>query len=184
MRSKLFAAALVGCFAIVGASAVVAQTIPEVRPLVGAFVPTGDQRDVLQDTWMVGFQGGIELVDRVHAVATLAWAANRHSNDVALWDYNAGIETFQRYGMGTDWQFRPFIGAGLGARTYVDHANNDHGETVFTGYGALGSEFQLNRLALRVEARDYISRFKGLTGDDQADTRNDLAFTGGVAFHW
>jgi hypothetical protein len=184
MRSKLFAAALAGCFAMAGASAALAHMVPEVRPFAGAFIPIGDQRDVLKDTWMVGGQAGVELAGSMHALATLAWAANRGSHDPALFDYNAGLEAFRPFAMTPDWQFRPFVGAGLGARTYVDHGNGSHTETAFAGYGALGTEFQLSRIALRLEGRDYISRFKGLAGTDHARTANDLAFTSGVAIHW
>ncbi|HET7224563.1 MAG TPA: hypothetical protein VFK69_02525, partial [Candidatus Eisenbacteria bacterium] len=184
MRRNLFIAALLGCLVIGGATAAFAQMIPEVRPFAGAFVPTGKQRDVLKDTWMIGAQGGVEMAQRLHAIATLAWAANPGGNDPSVFDYNAGIEAFQPIDMSMNWQVRPFAGLGLGARTYVGHGDNTGSETQFAGYGALGTEFQIRRIALRIEGRDYLSRFKGLNGTDRARTGNDLTFSGGVAFHW
>jgi hypothetical protein len=56
--------------------------------------------------------------------------------------------------------------------------------TYFAGYGALGTELQLARTALRVEARDYVSPFKGLMGGEEAAWRNDVMLAGGFAFHF
>jgi len=158
--------------------------IPEVRPFVGAFFPTGAQRVVLDDALLVGGQGGIEMADALHLVGTLAWAPHRTSKGACVYNYDVGVETFRSFDMNARWQARPFVGAGLGGRTYVDHARDDHRETNFLGYAALGTELQHEKLALRVEGRDYISRFKGLSGELEADTRQDIAVVAGLAFHW
>jgi hypothetical protein len=160
-----------------------ATGIPEVRPFVGAFIPTGDQRDVMNDQLFMGLQGGAELAKRLHLLGTLAWAP-RGDNKVMTYNYDAGVETFRPFPMGEKWEIRPFLGAGLGGRTYNDHRNNDHLETYLTWYGALGSEFQLDRFALRVEARDYMTRFEGLDGRAPQDTRYDIAVFSALAIHW
>ena len=51
-----------------------------------------------------------------------------------------------------------------------------------SGYGSLGTELQTGAVALRVEARDYMSCFKSpVTG--LHDTRSDLGLSLGVAYH-
>lgn len=184
MRGRWLIIGLVSAVSLGIAVTAFGRTIPEVRPFVGAFVPTGAQRDVLKDTWLVGGQGALEIADMAHLVGTFAWAPNRTSHDVCVYDYNVGLEGFQRVPMSADWQLRPFLGLGLGGRTYVDHANNSHKETTFGGYGALGTEFQIARIAFRLEGRDYVSRFAGLDGNQKAKARNDMSFATAVAFHW
>lgn len=169
--------------AATAAAAAVAMT-PEVRPFVGAFVPTGPQRDILKDTWLVGTQAALEIADRAHLVGTFAWAPNRTSRDVCVYDYTAGVEGFRAMPLRGSWELRPFLGLGLGGRTYVNHGDADRRQTTWGGYGALGTEFQMNRIAVRIEGRDFVTRFKGLTGDAAAEARNDIAVATGVAFHW
>ena len=48
------------------------------------------------------------------------------------------------------------------------------------GYGALGGEAGFGRTGLRLEARDYISRFEPLTGNGDAKTRNDVTLAAGL----
>ena len=42
---------------------------------------------------------------------------------------------------------------------------------------------QHRRIAVRIEARDYMTRFKGLLGNEAAATRNDVMLGAGLAFH-
>ena len=184
MRRTLFVFAIMSALTIAFANHASAEVLGEVRPFVGAYIPTGDLRDVLPNALFVGGQGAIEVNETVHLVGTLAWMPNRTSRDVSAYAYDAGVEGFRPYPLGERWEIRPFIGAGLGARTYVDHGNGDHKETNFAGYGALGTELQLDRLAMRVEARDYVTRFKGLAGELEGETRNDLALVSSFVFHW
>jgi hypothetical protein len=166
--------------AVVGMACIATAATPELRPFAGALVPTGDQRDVLDDMFLMGIEGGVELADAFHLVGTFGWAPSKYSEDPSLFQYDVGVETFRAFPMTPDWEIRPFLGAGLGARTYVQ---SGHQETNFAGYGALGAEFQLDRVAIRLEARDYMTRFKGIRGDEPADTRNDLAILGALAVH-
>jgi hypothetical protein len=141
-------------------------------------------RNDLPNAWFMGGQGGLEMNRNLHLVGTVAWMPNRTSRDVSAYAYDAGVESFRPYALGERWEIRPFLGAGLGGRTYVDHGNGDHSETNFAAYGALGTELQLDRLAMRVEARDYLTRFKGLAGELESETRNDLALVSSFVFHW
>jgi hypothetical protein len=184
MRRIFIAVAVVAGVSAGVATMARADLTCEVRPFVGAFVPTGPQRDILKDALFVGAQGAVEMRDRLHFVGTLAWAPNKTSSDVCVYSYDVGVETFRPYDMNGRWQFRPFVGGGIGGRTYVDHGNNSQKETNLGGYAALGSEFQLNWLAIRLEGRDYATRFKGLLGNQKAEARNDVALFTGVAVHW
>lgn len=183
MRKTLFAVAVMA-MVVTGFASSAAAAVPEMRPFVGAFIPTGAQRDLLNDAFLIGMQGGVELSERVHFLGTFAWSPRNKSEDAAIYQYDAGVETFRPFQMTQDWQLRPFVGLGLGGRTYADGANDNHKETNFTGYGSLGAEFQLNRLAVRIEGRDYLSRFQGLAGELSAKVRNDVNLMSAVAIHF
>lgn len=168
-----------------------AEPVPEVRVFAGAYVPTGDQADVLKESMLVGTQVGIEAAHMVHLLGTFAYATPEPDhptigNDVHIYQYDAGAEIFRVISASREndhWTIRPFIGAGLGARTYDFFDLDSESETNFVGYGSLGTEIQHTNIALRLEARNYISRFKGLTGEEATSTRNDLALGAGLSIH-
>lgn len=165
-----------------------AQVIPEVRPFVGAFIPTGDQGDVFDVALLAGGQVAVEAADMLHVVGTVAFsgpefdklaASNGHMH---IFQFDLGGELFQNVEFNNDWLFRPFVGLGAGVRRY-DPTTVGPSKNYPAGYGALGAEFQLNRFAVRFEARDYLTRFKGLSGNDAASTRNEIALSTGMVFH-
>lgn len=185
MRKAVFAALVMATLVGGIATSAAAAVTPELRPFVGAFIPTGTQRDILKDAVFVGGQGGVEVAQSLHVIGTLAYAPSKSkSSGVCVYQYDTGIETFRPYQMTERWQMRPFLGAGLGGRTYVDHNNGDHSETIFAAYGSLGTEFQLDHLAFRLEGRDYMTRFKGLQGNQGAESRNDVSVVSALAIHW
>ena len=188
MRKTLFALAVMATLvAGIATSAAATPPIFEVRPFVGALIPTGDQRDALNDAVFFGGQGGIEIARSLHVIGTLAYAPKKNTDGIGVMQYDAGVETFRPYRMTERWEMRPFLGAGLGARTYVEGAQGGHTLSVFAGYFALGSEFQLDRIALRLEGRDYLTD-KGLTAEAvprlASKTRNDVSIVYAMAFHW
>jgi hypothetical protein len=81
------------------------------------------------------------------------------------------------------WKLSPFIGAGVGARTYHFKSSAMTGQTDLDGYGALGGQFMASRVGARIEVRDYASRFKGLEGEEKTATRNDVMVQGAVTLH-
>lgn len=165
-----------------------AQVIPEVRPFVGAFVPTGDQDDVFDVALLAGTQVAVEAADMLHVVGTFGFSGPEfdrrivNSGHMHIYQFDVGGELFRNMEFNNDWLFRPFIGLGAGVRRY-DPTAVGPSKNYPAGYGALGAEFQLNRLALRFEARDYLTRFKGLSGNDPAATRNEVALTTAMVFH-
>lgn len=165
-----------------------AQAIPEVRPFVGAFIPTGDHADVFDVALLGGAQVAVEAADMLHVVGTVAFSGPKFDKAVAanghmhIFQVDVGGELFQNVEFNDAWFFRPFVGLGAGVRRY-DPTSVGDSKNYPAGYGAIGAEFQLNRIAIRFEARDYLTRFKGLTGNDPASTRNEVALTAGMAFH-
>jgi hypothetical protein len=196
MRSTMFALAML----LVGATGAAAQTydqwgnptasvVPVIRPIVGGYIPTGDQRDALKDALLVGGQLGLQFAGPVNLTGTFGWVPSESKltpsdNGINLFQYDLGLELTSSTSMGmlTSTNFRPFIGLGAGGRTYSFRDVDLTGKTYFAGYGALGGEFNVQRLAIRIEGRDYLSQFEGFTGGQSNKWRNDVALFAGLGF--
>lgn len=191
MRKAIVLAGLLFAWA---ASVASAGPIPEYRVIAGAYIPTGSQRDFLKSSMVLGMQGGLEANDMLHFVATVMYATPRPkdtslTNDVHIYQYDAGAELFHVYTVSkTDdhLSFRPFLGAGAGARSYhlQNTTVNVKSETDFTGYGSLGAELQHKNIAARLEVRDYMTRFNGFQGDLPTKTYWSLVVGGGFSYHF
>jgi hypothetical protein len=159
----------------------------EIRPYVGAYVPTGDQRDLLEDAVLVGAQASWRVIPQLALTGTFGWAPSKDrvtagDQTLDLYQYDIGAEARAPawYNAGS-WDFTPFVGLGVGGRTYnYRDLDNVDAKTNVAGYGALGGEVGFGRLGLRVEGRDYISRFEPLIGDGDTKTRNDVTLAAGL----
>jgi hypothetical protein len=159
----------------------------ELRPYAGAYIPTGDQRDLLKDAVLVGAQASWRATRHLAVTGTFGWAPSKDrvtagDQTLDLYQYDVGAEARAQswYNRGS-WAFTPFVGLGVGGRTYNYRDLDDvDAKTNVAGYGALGGEVGFGRLGLRLEARDYISRFEPLTGDGDAKTRNDVTLAAGL----
>jgi hypothetical protein len=177
---------------LAGATALPAQereAKAEIRPFIGASIPTGAQRDLFNDAPIFGLQGAVELKPTLHLVGTFGWVPGQNEyvlarDNVNVFQYDVGVELSMVRPLGGTWQFRPFVGIGGGARTYVYEADQLGDKTCAAGYGALGSEFQIGRTALRVEARDDVFCFRSPIEGQDSETRNDIRLTAGVAYHF
>lgn len=158
----------------------------QVRPFVGAYIPTGKQSDDLKSSMLAGAQVGYELPIPVQLVGTFGWTPSRTKgfSDTRdnIYQYDAGAELVHRSPPTAMWGLSPFIGAGLGARTYHLKSSEANDHTDMAGYGSVGGEFSASRLGARVELRDYVSKFKGVDGVEPSSTRNDLTLTGALTF--
>lgn len=161
----------------------------EIRPYVGAYLPTGDQRDLLKDAILVGAQASYRVLPQLAVTGTLGWAPTEDrvgaGRTLDLLQYDVGTELrapswIQR----PSWEFSPFIGLGVGGRTYDYRDLDIDAKTNVAGYGALGGEFGFGQFGLRIEGRDYVSRFKPLTGTGEAKTRNDVAVAAGLTIRF
>ncbi|HUX33300.1 MAG TPA: hypothetical protein VMV51_05450 [Gemmatimonadaceae bacterium] len=155
---------------------------------MGAFVPTGAQADNFKSAVLVGGQLAFEMSDYFHVLGQVSWAPSREkfvtlgNHTADIYQYDAGVEFNALHRMSHDWLWRPFVGLGAGARTYV-HSWNVSNSTCAAGYGTLGTEFQRGIYALRFEARNNVSCFESPVTENKK-TVNDLGFSIGLAYHF
>jgi hypothetical protein len=158
----------------------------ELRPYVGAYVPTGDQRDFLKDAVLAGAQASWRVVPALAITATFGWSPSKDritagDQTLDLYQYDIGAEArWADASSSPSWSFTPFAGVGIGGRTYDYRDLAVDSKTNVAGYGALGGELGFGRLGLRIEGRDYVSRFEPLTGSGDAKTRNDVTLAAGL----
>jgi hypothetical protein len=153
----------------------------ELRPFIGAYLPTGDHRDLLSDAVTAGLQTGYAITEHVTLVATFGTTASGdkripYSEDLDLFSYDIGAELAKSFDIGdTGMTLAPFFGLGAGGRTYDYRDWNSKSETNLAGYGAIGGQLRMATFGLRIEARDYLSSFKGTVGElPDRETRNDI----------
>ena len=154
----------------------------ELRPLVGAYLPTGDHRDLLSDAITIGAQAGYAITENVSLVATFGGTSSSDrqiplDDDLDLFSYDIGAELTKSFPVGSGTMtFSPFIGLGAGGRMYDYRNRETDPETDFAGYGAIGGQLRLSTIGIRIEARDYMSAFQGLTGEmTERTARNDVS---------
>jgi hypothetical protein len=153
----------------------------------GALVGTGAQRDVLKDAQVSAVQLSWLVHPAIAITGSFAWArsrdlltAGRPRLDVFTSDAGVEVRPMQLFADRAV-TLRPFVGAGVGARSYnyrkldVDATNN------LAGYAAVGGELAMGRVGLRLEARDYATGFKPLIGAGTSATRNDVVITAGLS---
>jgi hypothetical protein len=162
----------------------------ELRPFVGAYIPTGDQRDFLKDAVLVGGQASWRVIPAFAITGTFGWSPSKdritagdQTLDIFQYDVGAELRAPSLYDAGF-LTLTPFVGLGVGGRTYSYRDLNVDSKTNFDGYGALGGDIGFGPVALRIEARDYVSQFKPFTGNGDTKTRNDIGIAAGVAYRF
>jgi hypothetical protein len=166
------------------------STAFELRPFVGAYIPTGDQRDLLKDAVLVGGQASWRAIPLLALTGTFAWSPSKdrltpgnQTLDIYQYDVGAELRTPSGYNAGFA-ELAPFVGLGLGGRTYSYRDLDVGSKTNLDGYGAVGGDIGLGPIAFRIEGRDYVSQFKPLTGSGSTKTRNDIGVTAGIAYRF
>jgi len=157
-----------------------------IRPFVGAYIPTGKQSDVLKTSVLTGVQLGLQLPSPLRLVGSVAWTpseAKDFSNTrTNILQYDVGAELGSRSVEEDVWKFGPFVGLGVGGRTYRFKGMSASDQTNLAGYGSIGGEAIKDRFGARIEVRDYLSQFKEI-GSGTSSTRNDVMATGALTFH-
>jgi hypothetical protein len=160
----------------------------ELRFTSGALVPTGNQRNSLKDAQISAAQVSWLVRPSLAVTGTFGWARSRDLMSVDtpkldVFTSDLGVEARP-----AQWfaecaaTFSPFVGLGVGARSYnyrnldVDATNN------LAGYGTVGGELGIGRVGLRLEARNYVTGFKPLVGAGKSESRNDVVIMAGLRF--
>lgn len=185
---KKIAAAVAAIAALTARPALAAETQQDhpfhVAPFVGGFVPTGSQRDVLEDSVFTGITASYDVLPYLAVVGSFGWAPtkvkNLASSDLDMYQYDVGVQGQYAFDMGHKLTLTPFVGLGVGARTYSFRDLSPSSETDFTGYVSAGATLQYGVLTVSATARDYVSHYEGLGLYSANSTRNDLGFFGSV----
>lgn len=149
----------------------------------GTLVPTGAQRTSIA-------RGGVTMAQLAYApgavafTASLGWARTR---DVATTD-RAKVDAFL-YDIGAELRgtmadlgpvsVMPFGGGGVGARSYNYRSLDVDATHNVAAFVNAGGEFDLGRVQLRLEVRDYVSGFT-VQGERTRATRNDVVIMAGL----
>ena len=162
---------------------------PEIRPFAGAYIPAGVQRDLCDGAPMFGVQAALELRPAFHLLGTIGWVPGQTKYagadaDVQIFQYDVGIEMNAVQPLRGAWLFKPFIGVGGGARSYMYSNDLLLDRTCAVGYGAAGVELEINRTALRLEGRDNIFCFRSALPGIKSRTRSDFGLSLGLAYHF
>lgn len=206
IRGRTLAAAVTALIALApaGADAQQAQSLGgavALRPVVGAFIPTGKNRDVLDDAVLMGAQLSYRVSSNFSVVGSFAWSpstdrttwgptsASNVDEDLDVFQYDLGVEgRLPDVVGGASWALNPFAAVGAGGRTYHYRDIDDQdSETNVVGYVGLGTDIapRSGSWGIRVEARDYISAFKGLRGElSERKARNDVVLTAGLTYRF
>jgi hypothetical protein len=158
----------------------------ELRPYVGAWIPTGDARDRFDDEPIIGAQMALQVRPWTRLVGGIGLVPAEADYPVA--DHEV---TIVQIDAGLEWDFarriqsarlRPFLGLGAGGRSYLygDGALKDR--TCLAGYGAAGSDARLGPTKVRFEVRGNVYCFKSPVGGARSRTRSDLTIAVGLPF--
>jgi len=161
-----------------------AQPHITVRPFVGAYLPTGDQRDFLKDAVLVGTQAAWAANENFALIGSFGWTPSEDklqpgARKIDAYQYDLGVEA-RSGGTNVATLISPFIGAGIGGRTYSYRNSTIDSKTNFDGYGAVGVDAGAGVVGIRLEVRDYVSRFQPLIGGGDTKTRNDVSLFAGL----
>jgi hypothetical protein len=155
----------------------------------GALIATGDQRNHVHDGGISALQIAHPLTSAIGVTATFGWA---RSSDVAItgspkldvFQSDLGLESRDHtWFASAPVSFASFLGIGGGMRSYnyrkldVDASHN------VAGYVSAGGELGIRRVAVRIEARDYITGFKPLSGIGRSESRNDVVIMAAFRFN-
>lgn len=184
-RIVIAVAALAALFTQPARAADAKQDHPfHVAPFVGGFVATGSQRDVLKDSVLTGLTISYDLTPYLAVVGSFGWAPTKVKNlansDLDLFQYDLGVQGQYALDAGNGLTLTPFVGLGIGARTYSFRDLSPSAETDLTGYVSAGATLQYRMVTFSATARDYVSHYEGLGVYGGSATHNDLALLGSV----
>ena len=151
----------------------------------GTINPTGAQGDDMKRANLTAVQLSYGLRPDLVLTSTVGWARTRAVGlgtdaklDMFTYDVGAECRIPRRVG-DRRFNFKPFTGIGVGARSY-DFRNIDAATTHnLAAYASAGGEIALAKVRLRLEVRDYMT-WVSPAGASDSVRRNDVAFMAGL----
>lgn len=154
----------------------------------GTVVPAAANRDSIARGHLTALQVSYRVRPNLAVTSTAGWVRSRDLSTVGspkldVFTYDLGVELrASEMGARRHVSFRPFAGAGVGARSYnyrslAADATHDPG-----AYVAAGGEVGIRGVRVRLEVRDYVTGFTLLDGRGRTNTRNDVVVMAGLRF--
>jgi hypothetical protein len=160
----------------------------ELRLEGGAWYPTGPLADDLKTAGTVGAAASWTFSPGWSALVSASWTPSQDkdpggSMHVNIYQYDVGVEWSAKTGEIYVWDLSPFLGAGLGGRTYSPQRVTLPSQDVFDGYIGAGLSFAYRQSTWRIGVRDYVSGWNGIM-KTKPTTGNDFAVIGGIGFRF
>lgn len=158
----------------------------QISPLLGALLPSGHGRALFDDAVLLGLTAAFDVHRNVALVAALGWAQTQGHGFAApsatldVLQYDLGAQLQLPIGLRDGQTLKPFVGAGVGGRTYHFRDLNVERETDLVAYGSLGVALECRGFAVGVTARTYLSDFDGIGAKRSATWAKDLALFGSI----
>jgi hypothetical protein len=169
------------------------QSAPQPKPHFefivnsGTVLPTGAQRDAIKRANLTAAQLSYVVHPAFAITASIGWARTRDVASIGdpkldMFSYDVGGEVrANRWIAGRTLSFSPFAGVGAGGRSYNYRSRDVDATHNVAGYASAGGEVGIgSRVRVRLEARDYVTGFKPLSGAGSSATRNDLSVMAGL----
>jgi len=171
----------------------------EVRIEGGMWVPTGRLGEDLGSAPMIGVSGRY-IVWRGFSLTASGWVSSPtdkiqpascacpalvqpYAQRVTIKHADLGIEWGRRVTSIGGWTMLSSIGAAVGGRTYAPENPTEAQLSAVDWVGSLDLAVVHHQVAVRIEARDYVSTWYGLLGNEQVGA-NDLTLQAGLAWRW
>jgi hypothetical protein len=153
----------------------------------GSVTPTGGQERAIESGKLTTVQLLRVLTPAVAVTGTFGWARTRSSEydgapKLDLFTFDAGTELRSPRWKGRRLSFNSFAGIGIGGRTYHHRDADVSVASHAGGYVSAGGEVGMSRVRVRLEARDYVTRFRPFAGGGDTSLRNDIAWMIGLRF--
>ena len=160
----------------------------EIRLDGGAWLPTGRIADDLKYAGTVGAAAVWNYAHEWSAVASAMWTPSEDKSpsggmQVNVYQYDVGFEWATKTSEIARWDVKPYLGAGIGDRTYSPKRETEPDQNVVDGYLAAGFSFVSEHESWRFGIRDYVSEWKGLLRT-QSSTGNDVAIFAGIGLRF
>lgn len=152
----------------------------------GALVATGAQRNSFKDAQLSAAGLSWRVAPLLSVTATFSWARSRvldveNLGKVDVFNSDLGMEVESKEWSPNDaLRLRWFAGAGGGMRSYHYRASAVDATNHPAAFVAVGGDVGVGRVGLRLEARDYASRFTPSMRNGDSETRNDMVISAGL----